>query len=100
MAEIKPNIFIFDEFHRAGAQMWGQGVQRLLMIYPHVLVFGLSTTLVRYLDNRRDMAAELFESNAASEMSLGEAIARGILPAPKYVTTVEQDRHEMGRVAE
>ena len=34
------------------------------------------------------MAAELFEGNIASEMTLGEAIARGILKAPKYITAV------------
>lgn len=31
------------------------------------------------------MAQELFDGCIASEMTLGEAIARGILPTPKYV---------------
>ena len=30
------------------------------------------------------------ESYIASEMPLGEAVVRGVLPAPKYVTTVYQ----------
>jgi len=33
---------------------------------------------------------ELFEGHIASEMTLGEAVVRGILPAPKYVTTIYQ----------
>lgn len=42
---------------------------------------------MRYLDNQRDVAWELFGGDVASEMGLGEAIVRGILPAPKYVIT-------------
>ena len=83
-----PDYIILDEFHRCGAEMWGQGVERLLRAYPHARLLGLSATAVRYLDNQRDMAEELFGGDVASEMSLGEAIVRGILPAPKYVTTV------------
>ena len=36
------------------------------------------------------MAEELFDGHTASDMTLGEAVVRGILPAPKYVTTVYQ----------
>ncbi|MBQ8076563.1 MAG: Helicase associated domain protein [Oscillospiraceae bacterium] len=49
------------------------------------VLLGLTATNIRYLDNQRDMAEELFDGNIASEMTLGEAIARGILKAPKYV---------------
>ncbi len=86
--ELSPDYIILDEFHRCGAEMWGQGVERLLRAYPRVKLLGLSATSVRYLDNQRDMAEELFGGDVASEMDLGEAIVRGILPAPKYVTTV------------
>ena len=85
---IKPDFIILDEFHRCGAEMWGQGVQKLLGIYSSVPVLGLTATNIRYLDNRRDMADELFDDNIASEMSLGEAIVRGILNPPKYVLSV------------
>ena len=43
------------------------------------------------------MAEELFDGHIASEMTLGEAIVRGILPAPKYVTTVYQYQKELTR---
>lgn len=86
--QIRPAYIILDEFHRCGALKWGEGVQRLLAVYPEVPVLGLSATHIRYLDNQRDMADELFEGNVASEMTLGEAIVRGILKAPKYVLSV------------
>ena len=88
LSEIKPDYIILDEFHRCGAEMWGGGVDRFLALYPNVPMFGLSTTAIRYLDNRRNMADKLFDVNIASEMTLGEAIVRGILTPPKYVQTV------------
>ncbi|MCD8335805.1 MAG: Helicase associated domain protein [Lachnospiraceae bacterium] len=86
--KICPDYIILDEFHRCGAKCWGQGVERLLAAFPDVSVLGLSATSIRYLDNQRDMADELFDGNVASEMSLGEAIVRGILNPPKYVLSV------------
>ena len=88
LAEIKPDYIILDEFHRCGAEMWGEGVDRLLKAYPKVPLLGLTATAVRYLDNQRNMVDELFDGNIASEMTLGEAIVRGILKPPKYVMSV------------
>jgi helicase domain protein len=85
LKKISPNITIWDEFHRAGAAQWGQGIQKILDIFPDIPVLGLSATAIRYLDNQRDMAEELFDGNIASEMTLGEAIVRGILNPPRYV---------------
>ena len=85
---LKPDYIILDEFHRVGAEMWGKGVERLFSAYPDVPVLGLSATSIRYLDNRRDMADELFEGNVASEMTLGEAVVRGILTPPEYVLSI------------
>lgn len=88
LAKIAPDYIVLDEFHRCGAEMWGQGVDNLLKMYPSTPVLGLSATAVRYLDNQRDMSDELFDGNVASEMTLGEAIVRGILNPPKYVLSV------------
>lgn len=90
MSELKPDCIILDEFHRCGAEIWGEGVQRLLAMYPQAKLIGLSATEIRYLDHQRDMVEELFDNHIASEMTLGEAVVRGILPAPKYVTTIYQ----------
>lgn len=82
---IQPDYIILDEFHRCGAQEWGKSVAKLLEVHSSAKLLGLSATSIRYLDNQRDMAQELFDGCIASEMTLGEAIARGILPTPKYV---------------
>ena len=101
LGDIWPEYIILDEFHRCGAYCWGVGVQRLLDWYPKAKILGLSATPIRYLDNCRNMAEELFSVNGqlcvASDMTLGEAIVRGILPAPLYVTTVFQYQQELRR---
>lgn len=88
IAAQNPAYILLDEFHRAGAEYWGDSTQKLL---------GLTATNVRYLDNNRDMAEELVDGHITSEMSLGEAIVRGILHAPKYVTTVFKYQQDLAR---
>lgn len=72
------DYIILDEFHRLGAAQWGAGVERLWAKYPDARVLGLSATNIRYLDNQRDMAWELFGGNIAS----GRALAAGGRKAP------------------
>ena len=43
------------------------------------------------------MAQELFDGHIASEMSLGEAIVRGILPAPKYVLSIFKYKDDLAK---
>ena len=86
--QINPDYIILDEYHRAGATFWQKGVEQLLFTYSDVPVLGLSATNIRYLDSQRDMAQELFDGKIASQMSLGEAIVRGILNPPKYVLSM------------
>ncbi len=97
IAELQPDYIVLDEFHRCGAEMWGQGVQKLLSTCAATPVLGLSATAIRYLDNQRDMADELFDGNIASEITLGEAIVRGILAAPKYVLSVFSYQKDLER---
>ena len=93
----RPSYIILDEFHRIGAEFWGESTQKLLVLCPQAKLLGLTATNVRYLDNNRDMAEELFDGHVASEMTLGEAIVRGILPTPKYVTTVFKYQQDLVR---
>ncbi len=97
IAAQKPAYIILDEFHRAGAECWGESTVALLRLCPDAKLLGLTATNVRYLDNNRDMAEELFDGRVASDMTLGEAIVRGILPAPNYVTTVYQYQKDLAR---
>src|ERR1700722_13091512 len=80
---LEPHYFDFiylDEFHRLGADVWGNNVNRLLQRNPRAKVLGTSATPIRYLDDNRNMATEIFEDNIATQMSLTTAIATGILP--------------------
>ena len=98
LSDIQPDYIVIDEFHRCGAEMWGQGVERLLNLYTEARILGLSATAIRYLDNQRDMSDELFDGNVASEMTLGEAIVRGILNSPKYVLSIYSYQAELFRL--
>ena len=53
-----PDVLVLDELHRAGAKTWNTYVMRIKPLAKYSL--GLSATPVRYLDRKRDMAAELF----------------------------------------
>lgn len=97
IAAQKPAYIILDEFHRAGAECWGESTVALLKLCPEAKLLGLTATNIRYLDNNRDMAEELFDGRVASDMTLGEAVVRGILPAPQYVTTVYQYQKDLAR---
>lgn len=100
IAAYRPDYIILDEFHRCGAPEWGSSVRKLLEAYPDAKLLGLSATNIRYLDDRRDMAEELFDSCIASEMTLGEAVARRILPSPDYVISIYSYQEELKRLAE
>ena len=69
----------------------------LLKLCSDAKLLGLTTTNVRYLDNDRDMFEEHFDGHIASEMNLDEAVVRGILLAPNYVTTVYQYQKDLAR---
>lgn len=83
--DIKAGKIILDEFHRIGAELWEPAVQMLLDNNPHAKVLGATATPVRYLDNGKNMAKQLFNNNLAQNMTLGDAVLNGILPAPIYV---------------
>ncbi|MCR4647187.1 MAG: Helicase associated domain protein [Oscillospiraceae bacterium] len=85
LSELLPDMMVYDEYHRAGATCWVQGVERLRSMYPDLPVLGLSAANTCDLDGRRDMTEEWFGNTTASEMTLGEAIARGVLDPSKYV---------------
>ena len=81
------DCIVLDEFHRAGAPLWGECVNTLLENNKDAKVLGLSATPTRYVDHR-NMVDEIFEGNVASEITLAEAIARNILPFPTYVSCI------------
>ncbi len=98
IASMQFDGLVLDEFHRCGAQSWQENILSFLRLFSNVPVLGLSATAIRYLDGQRDMSEELFDGNVASEMTLGEAIVRGILPAPKYVMAAFVYQNELDRL--
>jgi superfamily II DNA or RNA helicase len=87
-----------DEFHRLGAEVWGGAVERLLKLNPNAKVLGTSATPIRYLDDNRNMASEIFKDCIADQMNLNFAIANSILPAPVYVSALYSVREEAGKL--
>ena len=75
---MNPALIVFDEFHRAGADVWGSSVERILEECPDAKVLGTTATPIRYLDGERDMSDELFDEEAVN-LPLAEAIQRNIL---------------------
>ncbi len=89
---------VLDEFHRCGAPTWGKAVNTVFQNNPTAKVLGITATPVRYLDNQRNMAQEIFNGNIASEISLSDAIADGILPMPKYISAVYSFDEDLQRI--
>ncbi|MDB4524163.1 Helicase associated domain protein [Akkermansiaceae bacterium] len=87
LKELNPELIVLDEFHRAGAEAWGSGVDRILKNCPDAKVLGTTATPIRYLDGERDMSDELFDEEAVN-LPLAEAIQRNILPSPEYVASL------------
>ena len=86
--EYDTDCIVLDEFHRCGAPEWGKGLDVLLNNNYNAKVLGFSATPIRYLDDCRNMAEELFNNNIASQISLVEAVAKGILPLPTYINAL------------
>lgn len=89
---------VLDEFHRCGAQEWGRSINTLLNNNPNAKVLGITATPIRYLDDNRNMAEELFHGNIASEISLTDAISSGILPMPTYISAVYSFKEDIDRI--
>ena len=87
LKKLNPALIVLDEFHRAGADVWGEGVERILDECPEAKILGTTATPIRYLDGERDMSEELFDEEAVN-LPLAEAIQRNILPSPNYIASL------------
>lgn len=95
---LNPDFIIVDEFHRCGGEEWGSGVELLLKTYPDAKLLGTTATHIRYLDDKRNMADEMFDGNIAHHLTLSKALALGILPTPKYISALYKFDEEYLRV--
>ncbi len=96
--KINPDYIIVDEFHRCVAEEWGTGVNMLIDSYPDAKLIGTTATHIRYLDDKRNMADELFDGNIANHLTLSKALALNILPSPKYISALYRFNDEYLRV--
>lgn len=81
------DLIVIDEFHRAGAPEWSAAVGLLIESQTEAKVLGTSATPIRYLDDERNMADELFNGHVASNMTIAEAwTVYNVLPIPRYVS--------------
>ena len=96
---LNPSLILLDEFHRAGAEKWGDGVEKFLNAFPDAKVLGTTATPIRYLDSQRDMSDELFDMEAVN-LPLPEAILRRILPSPIYISSLYTLREEANALLE
>lgn len=94
----KFDVIVADEFHHCGAPEWSKGVRWVIDGNPQAKVIGFTATPIRYLDNGRDMADEMFGHNIAGSMGLEEAWLRGILPIPEYVVALYDAPQELGEL--
>jgi superfamily II DNA or RNA helicase len=87
------DLIICDELHRVGAEKWGANFKEI--ISDKVKLAGFSAT--PYRKDKIDVLSSIFNGTVSSSMNMFEAIARGILPKPIYVTalySVEEDMKE------
>ncbi|MCT4315501.1 Helicase associated domain protein [Elizabethkingia anophelis] len=96
-------IFL-DEFHRVGSPEWNKQIEDLLFFNPKAKIVGTTATHIRYLDDERNMAEEIFRGNIASYMDLGTSIEKGIHKKPIYVSAlyniraiIDETHHKLQR---
>lgn len=88
------DLVIADEMHHLGSDVWGMKfVDTYLQNESHKII-GLTATEIRYLDNSRDMAEEIFENIRVDGCDLPTAINTGVLPTFKYVSALYCDERD------
>lgn len=81
--KLDADIIIMDELHRTGADKWGEKINALLEKNPNANVLGLTATPDRMDD--KNVVDELFEGNIDYELTLVDALKKGIVKSPIYV---------------
>lgn len=82
------DLVIADEMHHLGSDVWGKKFVDTYLKNEHHKIIGLTATEIRYLDNSRDMAEEIFDNIRVSGYDLPTAINTGVLPTFKYVSAL------------
>lgn len=83
MENLNPDIIIMDELHRTGADKWGEKIDDLINMNPNAKILGLTATPDRMDD--KNIVDDLFSGNVDYELTLVDAIQKGIVQTPNYV---------------
>jgi len=83
LSKLSPDLIMMDELHRTGAEQWGPKVDELLSRYPQAKVLGLTATPDRM--DGKNVIYRIFEGNTSYELTLIDALRRGIVKSPQYV---------------
>ena len=102
MADMHPDVLVFDEIHRMGAEKWEEGIDRLTQDYPEAKLIGMSATPER--TDKRNMAYEKF-GKIIYEMSLTEALSgekegEVVLNGARYVRVISELKGEIEKYRE
>lgn len=84
MKEYNSDVIILDEVHRSGAEDWGKAVDYLLETNDNAQILGMTATPLR--SDGQNMIEKRF-GDIAYELKLSEAVARGILTLPTYISS-------------
>ena len=96
--DLKPDVIIFDEIHRMGAENWEPAIDKLIAANPNAQIIGMSATPER--TDKRNMAYEKFGQDVVYEMSLTEALSGSkenevVLNGARYARVLSAFRGEL-----
>lgn len=98
LVRFAPEYLVLEDFHHKGSGSWAEALWALLELCPKLRVLGLTNIPVREWGVRPALADELFRGHLAAELTLGEAIAYGLLPAPEYTVLLAPEQPMLQRL--
>ncbi len=86
IAAMDYKLIFLDECHHGTAPVWGKKIDCMMATHSDSIIFGTSATTVR--NDGVNVVETIFEGNVIGELPLSTAIARKVLPCPKYITAI------------
>ncbi|MBQ7140237.1 MAG: DEAD/DEAH box helicase family protein [Bacilli bacterium] len=100
LANLKVDYLIVDEYQHVIATKWNLKIQKIIDTHPNLKIFGMSATSKRNFGtlNEIDVSQLFFNDNVASRLTLSDAISKGILKAPHYVSAIYNFDEDIDRI--
>lgn len=84
MRKLMVKRVVIDECHHAVADKWGETIKLFFKVHNDIQVMGLTATPIRPSD-KKNVVELLFDGRISTELSVQEAIRKGLLPFPHLV---------------